>query len=46
MVILKLLKKENENLRGAISILLNRGLGKGSTIGFRIGNRHFTITRD
>mgnify|MGYP006910070949 CR=1 FL=1 len=46
MLILKLLKKENENLRGALSVLLNRGLGRGSSIGFRIGKRHFTITRD
>ena len=46
MNILKLYKRGNKNLRGAINILLHREIKKGDKIGFRIGEKHYTITRD
>lgn len=46
MIILKLLKKENEGLKIAINILLNNKIRKGDEVGFTIGRKHYIIKRD
>ena len=44
--IIKLLKKENRNLLGAIGVLLGRKGKKGDEIGFEIKRTHYRIVRD
>ena len=45
MDILKLLKRENEGLRIAVYILLNRGINKGDEIDFIIKDKHYILIR-